>query len=67
MRRHLQEQVNLYGEQNMVNMVNHKGHEKPIKDAYEKYFEQVRILISTGALLMLSVSLSQAPSGQGEI
>ena len=45
MRKHLQEQVNLYGEQNLVNMVNHKGYEKPIKEAYEKYFEQVSMTI----------------------
>lgn len=41
MRLHLQEQVALYGEQNLVSLVNHKGYEQPIKDAYEKYVAQV--------------------------
>ena len=41
MRAHLQENVNLYGQQAIVNLVNHKGHEKPVKEAFEKYIEQV--------------------------
>ena len=41
MRRHLQEQVDIYGQHNLVNLVNQKGHEKPIKEAYEKYFAEV--------------------------
>ena len=45
MRRHLQEQVNAYGEQNLVSMVNHKGYERPIKEAYETHFEQVSVPI----------------------
>jgi hypothetical protein len=43
MRLHLQEQVALYGDQNLVNLVNHKGYEQPIKEAYEKYVAQVCI------------------------
>ena len=41
MRIHLQEQVSLYGEQSLVNLVNQKGHEKPVKEAYERYVAQV--------------------------
>ncbi|KAJ7139757.1 SacI homology domain-containing protein [Mycena epipterygia] len=41
MRRHLQEQVATYGEQALVNLVNRKGHEQPVKEAYERYMAQV--------------------------
>ena len=41
MKKHLQEQVDLYGKQTMVNLVNHKGYEKPIKEAFEKYVTEV--------------------------
>lgn len=37
MRSHLTEQVEIYGEEALVNLVNHTGHEKPVKDAYERY------------------------------
>jgi hypothetical protein len=43
MRLHLQEQVALYGGQNLVSLVNHNGYEQPIKEAYEKYVAQVCI------------------------
>jgi len=35
-RLHLQEQVAIYGDQSLVNLVNHKGHEAPVKQSYEK-------------------------------
>ena len=41
MKKHLQEQIDLYGRQTMVNLVNHKGYEKPIKEAFEKYVTEV--------------------------
>ena len=41
MRAHLQENLHLYGGQTLVNLVNHKGHEKPVKEAFEKYIAQV--------------------------
>ena len=41
----MQEQSKIYGDQNLVNLVNHKGHEKPVKEAFEKYIEKVRIFI----------------------
>lgn len=41
MRVHLQEQVQLYGEQAIVNLVNQKGHEQPVKEAYERYVAEV--------------------------
>lgn len=50
MRAHLQEQVSLYGEQTLVNLVNHKGYEKPVKEAYEKYVAQVGIAASQSML-----------------
>ena len=40
-RKHLHQMVSLYGEQRLVNLVNHKGHEKPVKDAYERYVSEV--------------------------
>ena len=36
--------VNIYGEQTLVNLVNHNGHEQPVKEAFEKYFSQVEII-----------------------
>lgn len=47
MQLHLKEQLNIYGEQSLVNLVNSKGHEKPIKEAYEKHIARVSIRIST--------------------
>ena len=41
MRLHLQEQISLYGEQSLVSLVNHKGHEQPVKEAFEKYIAEV--------------------------
>ncbi|KAF8213463.1 SacI homology domain-containing protein, partial [Mycena galopus ATCC 62051] len=41
MRVHLQEQVSIYGDQALVNLVNRKGHEQPVKEAYERYVAQV--------------------------
>jgi len=43
MRSHLQEQVSLYGDQSLVNLLNQKGYEKPIKEAYERYVAQVNL------------------------
>lgn len=41
MQKHLQEQVATYGEQSLVNLVNQKGYEKPVKEAFERYVSQV--------------------------
>ncbi|EKM83477.1 hypothetical protein AGABI1DRAFT_110130 [Agaricus bisporus var. burnettii JB137-S8] len=41
MQLHLQEQIEIYGEQALVNLVNQKGHEKPVKDAYERYIAKL--------------------------
>lgn len=40
-RKHLQEQLQIYGEQSLVNLVNQKGHEQPVKEAYERYISEV--------------------------
>lgn len=45
MRRHLQEQVDTYGEQALVNLVNQKGYEKPVKEAYERFVAEVCVVI----------------------
>ncbi|KAF7310606.1 SAC domain-containing protein [Mycena chlorophos] len=41
MRKHLQEQISTYGDQALVSLVNRKGHEQPVKEAYERYVEQL--------------------------
>lgn len=40
-RAHLQEQISLYGEQSLVNLLNQKGHEQPVKEAYERAVSEV--------------------------
>jgi hypothetical protein len=60
MRRHLQEQISLYGEQSLVSLVNHKGYEQPVKEAYEKYVTQASVInaaISIYILQYLQVNL----------
>ncbi|KAI0274857.1 SacI homology domain-containing protein [Gloeopeniophorella convolvens] len=42
-RRHLQEQVSLYGDQSLVNLVDQKGYEKPVKEAYERYVAKANV------------------------
>lgn len=37
--KHFAEQVSLYGDNYLVNLVNQKGYEKPVKEAYEKAVE----------------------------
>ncbi|EEQ36438.1 hypothetical protein FOB63_000533 [Clavispora lusitaniae] len=37
--KHFTEQVSLYGENYLVNLVNQSGYEKPVKDAYQKAVE----------------------------
>ena len=39
--------VKLYGEQTLVNLVDHKGYERPVKEAYEKSFSQVETRAKT--------------------
>lgn len=41
MSKHLLAQNKTYGHQSLVNLVNQKGHEKPIKEAYERYVTEV--------------------------
>lgn len=52
MKFHLLEQVSTYGSQTLVNLVNHKGYEKPVKDAYERLVAQVFVLKLTILLLL---------------
>ncbi|ESK98224.1 phosphoinositide phosphatase [Moniliophthora roreri MCA 2997] len=40
---HLLEQNAIYGLQTLVNLVNHKGHERPVKEAYERHVEQLNL------------------------
>ena len=42
-KKHLADLVKIYGEQTLVNLVDHKGYEQPVKEAYEKYFNQVEM------------------------
>jgi hypothetical protein len=41
-RRHLQEQVQLYGDTSLVNLVDQKGRERFVKEAYERIFAEAR-------------------------
>ncbi|EJD04396.1 uncharacterized protein FOMMEDRAFT_83474 [Fomitiporia mediterranea MF3/22] len=41
MRVHLQELVSIYGESALVSLVNQKGHELPLKEAFERYIQKV--------------------------
>ncbi|TFY83312.1 hypothetical protein EWM64_g701 [Hericium alpestre] len=42
-RQHLKEQTILYGEAKLVNLVDQKGHEKPVKDAFERYVAEANV------------------------
>lgn len=33
---HFEEQIGIYGDQYLVNLVNTSGYEKPVKEAYER-------------------------------
>jgi hypothetical protein len=63
MKRHLQEQVDTYGKQALVNLVNQKGYEKPVKEAYERYVAEVRWLYfgfsELANILFLQVNLPE--------
>jgi len=41
MQKHLAIQNKTYGPQSLVNLINQKGHEKPVKDAYERYVAEL--------------------------
>ncbi|EPQ61008.1 hypothetical protein GLOTRDRAFT_53684 [Gloeophyllum trabeum ATCC 11539] len=41
MRKHFEEMISHYGAQDLVNLVNHKGHEQPVKEQYERYVAQL--------------------------
>ncbi|KAG9314554.1 putative phosphoinositide phosphatase [Chiua virens] len=43
LRRHLEEQVSIYGEESLINLVNQKGYERPVKEAYERTVNQAEI------------------------
>ncbi|KAK4049589.1 Phosphoinositide phosphatase sac1 [Microbotryomycetes sp. JL201] len=42
LQRHFDAQIEQYGDQYLVNLVNQKGYEKPVKEAYEKAIEAMR-------------------------
>ncbi|CCM01619.1 uncharacterized protein FIBRA_03680 [Fibroporia radiculosa] len=42
-RKHLLDNVSIYGEQSLVNLVNQKGHEQPVKEAYERSVSQLNL------------------------
>ncbi|KAF8584507.1 hypothetical protein K439DRAFT_1646925 [Ramaria rubella] len=41
LRRHLEDQITNYGSQHIVNLVRQKGYEKPVKDAFERYINEI--------------------------
>ena len=40
---HLQKQTSTYGSVTLVNLINQKGHEKPVKDAFERQMAQLEL------------------------
>jgi hypothetical protein len=40
--RHFEQQISLYGSQILINLVNQKGYEKPVKEAYEKALQGLK-------------------------
>ncbi|KAJ2927190.1 hypothetical protein H1R20_g9915, partial [Candolleomyces eurysporus] len=40
---HLKKQTSTYGAVTLVNLINQKGHEKPVKDAYERHMAQLEL------------------------
>ncbi|GAA5995681.1 hypothetical protein JCM5350_006638 [Sporobolomyces pararoseus] len=40
--RHFEQQISLYGSQILINLVNQKGYEKPVKEAYERALEGLK-------------------------
>jgi hypothetical protein len=42
-KKHLTDLVSIYGEQTLVNLVNHNGYEQPVKEAFEKHFSEVKL------------------------
>jgi phosphatidylinositol 4-phosphatase len=45
LKKHLSKQLQTYGPMKLVNLVNQKGHEKPIKDAYERAMAEVQVCL----------------------
>jgi hypothetical protein len=43
MQKHLAAQTSTYGQLNIVNLLNQKGHEKPVKDAFERHITQLNL------------------------
>ena len=43
MQKHLAAQTSTYGRLNIVSLVNQKGHEKPVKDAFERHIAQLNL------------------------
>ncbi len=67
LRAHLQDNLNLYGGQSLVNLVNHKGHEKPVKEAFEKYMAEVSChFVADGARLYFASSQANMPKTKYE-
>lgn len=46
MAKHFVEQNKTYGRQSLVNLINQKGHEKPVKEAYERYVAEAKYSLS---------------------
>lgn len=46
LKKHLSKQLQTYGPMKLVNLINQKGHEKPVKDAYERAMAEVQAEMS---------------------
>ena len=54
-RKHFNEQITLYGDTSLVNLVNRKGHEQPLKDTFEQRLSDVSIPSLSSTLLVMNV------------
>ena len=61
---HFDEQINTYGDNYLVNLVNQKGREKPVKDAYEQLVRQLQSTQAEGGTTRApdSVKIIEAPA-----
>ena len=52
MRRHFAAQVDFYGDQYILNLVNQKGHERPVKDAFERAVSEAKSAFGDGTVFI---------------
>ena len=61
MKMHFVELSSIYGEQTLVNLVNQKGHERPVKEAFERYVAQVNVSLTILVSILIELVGKLAP------